>query len=214
MGGIVTDVKTLRLRMKRLKKLAIWQLSLILVIFAILSATFLRLNNIGMVERRDAVIEADKVGEDKLITQKLYELQSYVSTHMNTDLGKGVELTETFKRDQNENISATQSPANINIYKQANEICQAKRYQYLNQYRQCVYNYIDSIPGGNVIASTIISEDEMRLVYIHNYISPLWSPDIAGFSILISILLIITIVFRAISEIILSLLLKKYSKSS
>lgn len=209
----MTNVKALRLRMKKLKKPAIWQLTLILVVFIIISATFLRLNNIGMVERRNAVIEADKTGDDNLITQRLYDLQKYVSTHMNTDLGRGIELSETFKKDLSENISLTQQPSNINIYKQANETCQAKKYQYLSQYRQCMYDFIDSIPGGNVISSTIISEDEMRLVYIHNYLSPLWSPDLAGFAVVISIILLIIITIRLISELILSLLLKKYAKS-
>lgn len=206
----MTDVKALRFRIKRLKKLAIWQLALLFVVFSILSATFLRQNNLNMQDKRNAVIEADKSGDEKQITQKLYELQKYVSSHMNTDLGKGVEITETFKRNQIKYINDTQSNNNINIYKQANENCQAQNFKYLNQYRQCVYDYINSIPGGKVLSSTIISEDEMRLVYIHNYISPLWSPDLAGFFVLITAILVLVIVVRIISEISLRIMLRKY----
>lgn len=206
----MTDVKALRFRIKRLKKLAIWQLALLFVVFSILSATFLRQNNLNMQDKRNAVIEADKSGDEKQITQKLYELQKYVSSHMNTDLGKGVEITETFKRNQIKYINDTQSNNNINIYKQANENCQAQNFKYLNQYRQCVYDYINSIPGGQVLSSTIISEDEMRLVYIHNYISPLWSPDLAGFFVLITAILVLVIVVRIISEISLRIMLRKY----
>lgn len=206
----MTDVKALRFRIKRLKKLAIWQLALLFVVFSILSATFLRQNNLNMQDKRNAVIEADKSGDEKQITQKLYELQKYVSSHMNTDLGKGVEITETFKRNQIKYINDTQSNNNINIYKQANENCQAQNFKYLNQYRQCVYDYINSIPDGKVLSSTIISEDEMRLVYIHNYISPLWSPDLAGFFVLITAILVLVIVVRIISEISLRIMLRKY----
>lgn len=206
----MTDVKALRFRIKRFKKLAIWQLALLFVVFSILSATFLRQNNLNMQDKRNAVIEADKSGDEKQITQKLYELQKYVSSHMNTDLGKGVEITETFKRNQIKYINDTQSNNNINIYKQANENCQAQNFKYLNQYRQCVYDYINSIPGGKVLSSTIISEDEMRLVYIHNYISPLWSPDLAGFFVLITAILVLVIVVRIISEISLRIMLRKY----
>ena len=209
----MTDVKSIRFRIKRLKKPAIWQLALVFIVFALLSATFLRLNNLGMIERRNAVIEADKTGDETVITNKLYDLQSFVSKHMNTDLGQGVELTETFKRNQTDNIIATQSAANVNIYKQANETCQAKKFQYLGQYRQCVYDYLNSVPSGKVVSSTIISDDEMRLVYIHNYISPLWSPDLAGFCIFISAIVLLIISFRLVSVLILRLLLKKYTKS-
>lgn len=209
----MTDVKSIRFRIKRLKKPAIWQLALVFIVFALLSATFLRLNNLGMIERRNAVIEADKTGDETVITNKLYDLQSFVSKHMNTDLGQGVELTETFKRNQTDNIIATQSAANVNIYKQANETCQAKKFQYLGQYRQCVYDYLNSVPSGKVVSSTIISDDEMRLVYIHNYISPLWSPDLAGFCVLISAIVLLIISFRLVSVLILRLLLKKYTKS-
>ena len=209
----MTDVKSIRFRIKRLKKPAIWQLALVFIVFALLSATFLRFNNLGMIERRNAVIEADKTGDETVITNKLYDLQSFVSKHMNTDLGQGVELTETFKRNQTDNIIATQSAANVNIYKQANETCQAKKFQYLGQYRQCVYDYLNSVPSGKVVSSTIISDDEMRLVYIHNYISPLWSPDLAGFCIFISVIFLLIISFRLVSVLILRLLLKKYTKS-
>ena len=209
----MTDVKSIRFRIKRLKKPAIWQLALVFIVFALLSATFLRLNNLGMIERRNAVVEADKTGDETIISNKLYDLQSFVSKHMNTDLGQGVELTETFKRNQTDNIIATQSAANVNIYKQANETCQAKNYKYLEEYRQCVYDYLNSVPGGKVVSSTIISDDEMRLVYIHNYISPLWSADLAGFCVLISAIVLLIISVRLISLLFLRLLLKKYTKS-
>ena len=40
---------------KALEKVATWQLIIIFIFALIISATFLRLNNIGMIERRSAV---------------------------------------------------------------------------------------------------------------------------------------------------------------
>ena len=58
----------------------------------------MRLNNIGMVERRSAVMSADNEGNDDMTRDRLYDLQRYVTSHMNTDMGKGVYLEASYKR--------------------------------------------------------------------------------------------------------------------
>ena len=209
----MAEERKIRHRIKQIQKLALWQLVLIFLISVIISASLLRLNNVGMVQRRDAVIEADKQTDSAILTNRLYDLQSFVSTHMNTDLGQGVELSETYKRDEAENIAATQTVSNINIYKQANDICQAKNLKVLSVYRQCVYDYLNSIPSGQVVANSISTEQQIQLIYIHNYISPLWSADFAGFSVLISILILLLIIIRILAVLFLHLMLKKYYKS-
>jgi hypothetical protein len=209
----VAEERKIRHRIKQIQKLALWQLVLIFLISVIISASLLRLNNVGMVQRRDAVIEADKQTDSAILTNRLYDLQSFVSTHMNTDLGQGVELSETYKRDEAANIAATQTVSNINIYKQANDICQAKNLKVLSVYRQCVYDYLNSIPSGQVVANSISTEQQIQLIYIHNYISPLWSADFAGFSVLISILILLLIIIRILAVLFLHLMLKKYYKS-
>ena len=203
----------IRHRIKMIQKLALWQLILLFVISAIISASFLRLNNVGMIQRRDAVIEADKQTDTGVLTSRLYDLQSYVSKHMNTDLGRGIELTESYKRDEASNIAATQTVSNINIYKQANEICQPKNLKVLTIYRQCVYDYLNSIPSGQVVATSLSTEQQLQLIYIHNYISPLWSPDFAGFSVLVTIAILLLIITRILAILFLRLMLKKYYKS-
>lgn len=209
----MAEERKIRHRIKQIQKLALWQLVLIFLISVIISASLLRLNNVGMVQRRDAVIEADKQTDSAILTNRLYDLQSFVSTHMNTDLGQGVELSETYKRDEAANIAATQTVSNINIYKQANDICQAKNLKVLSVYRQCVYDYLNSIPSGQVVANSISTEQQIQLIYIHNYISPLWSADFAGFSVLISILILLLIIIRILAVLFLHLMLKKYYKS-
>ena len=63
---------------KQLQRVKTWQILIILVLMSFVSATFLRLNNIGMVERRSAVITADAVGNDDVTQSRLYDLQRYV----------------------------------------------------------------------------------------------------------------------------------------
>ena len=70
---------------------------ILLVMVGFISATFLRLNNVGMVERRQAVENADKAGDVAALTQRLYDLQRYVASHMNAHPGK-IALDHTYKR--------------------------------------------------------------------------------------------------------------------
>ena len=45
-----------------LQRVKTWQLIILLILVGFVAATFLRLNNIGMVERRAAVMSADQEG--------------------------------------------------------------------------------------------------------------------------------------------------------
>ena len=55
---------------QQLSRVKTWQLVVVALLLTIISATFLRLNNLGMVERRTAVIKADESG-DKASYQEL-----------------------------------------------------------------------------------------------------------------------------------------------
>ena len=55
-----------------------------------------------MVQRREAVIIADQEGNEETIISRLYDLQLYVTGHMNTDLGRGVYLEQSYTRDLQE----------------------------------------------------------------------------------------------------------------
>lgn len=83
--------------LKRLQQVKTWQLVLILVLALFVTATFLRLNNIGMVQRREAVMSADKQGDADILRNRLYDLQRYAAAHMNADTGV-IYLQESYNR--------------------------------------------------------------------------------------------------------------------
>ena len=91
------DKKKTKFRIKRLSQIKTWQLVILLIMSGFISATFLRLNNVGMVERRESVEHADKAGDIVNLQQRLYDLQRYVSTHMNADPGK-IALDHMYKQ--------------------------------------------------------------------------------------------------------------------
>jgi hypothetical protein len=209
----VTDKGRVKKTIKDLQRIKTWQLLVLLILALFISATFQRLNNIGMVERRAAVIAADKAGNQTDTIQRLYDLQQYVSAHMNTDLGKGVYLLESYQRDSQAALnqaSGDQNP-NGNIYKKAQEVCAPRFSHYSTAYLQCTTGELAKYPAG----SNLIDQVKLPLpsLYLHDYQSPVWSADFAGWSVVICAVIGLLIVTRLISIGILKLLLRRHYRS-
>ncbi len=189
-----------------------WQLVILLVILGFVAATFLRLNNIGMVQRREAVINADKQGDKDAITDRLYDLQQYVASHMNTDLGRGVYLEQSYNRDVQswqENQYGDSNP-NGNIYKKAQEVCAPQFSYYSYAYLQCTTNELAKYPAAEDPASD--TSKPRQEAYIHNFTSPVWSPDFAGWTLLVCLFIVVLIIVRVISRAVLQLILRRHYK--
>lgn len=196
-----------------LKKAKTWQLILLLILVGFIAATFLRLNNIGMIEHRDAVLAADKKTDASDTKQKLTELQNYVSSHMNSDMGKGIILQNTYQRDYDAAVQAAATAHNTNsdLYQKASIDCRA-RYQggtasFRNDYVTCVANAVSQLPANQQSANLPHLEN-----YHYNFASPLISPDLAGLSVLIALLLTLFILLRLILLYSLKFVVKRRAK--
>ena len=202
----------IRKKLHRLQRIKTWQLIILLLIAGFIAATFLRLNNIGMIQRREAVMSADQAGDATILAERLYELQSYVSSHMNTDLGRGVYLEQSFNRTSQEwqqNQYGDANP-NGNIYKKAQEVCAPQFQYYSYQYLQCTTNELAKYPAAaNPGTETGKPRQE---AYIHAYASPIWSADFAGWSVLLTGVIALLIVTRLISIAVLNFMLKRRYK--
>jgi len=186
---------------------------LLFILAVFIAATFLRLNNIGMVERRAAFISADESGNSEATIMRLYDLQRYVSAHMNTDMGKGVALEDSYKRDSQAAIDAAslESNPNGNIYKKAQEVCAPQFSRYSYAYLQCTTGELAKYPSATSLDLSLKLPDPDT--YFHSFNSPLWSPDFAGWSVVICIALLVVIVTRMISLLILRAMLHHHYKS-
>jgi hypothetical protein len=204
----VVDKKQIRRNLKQLQRIKTWQLVILLILASFVAATFLRLNNIGMIERRAAVVVADKEGDEAVIKSRLYKLQLYVSSHMNTDMGKGVGLEASYNRDKQALMASLAEASNSsNIYKIARNVCDpkfnSKSYIY-SSYLACINNELAKYPSGQNINNQVKLSTEP---YTHVYLSPLWSSDFAGWSVLICVVIFIIILSRLTAVIILRILL-------
>lgn len=205
------DIKRSLARINRIKT---WQLVVMLLLVSLLAASLLRLNNLGMVERRDAVIAADKSGDKQQIKQSLLELQHYVTSHMNTDLGSGVYLVSSYERDRAAALEAASDSTNPNskVYQQASIECRS-RFQggvesFRNDYVQCVIDRVSSLrQQDDAVASIGLPKAD---TYRYDFASPLWSLDLAGITVAIGVVIALIIIARMVTVVLLRLLLRRH----
>jgi len=180
-----------------------WQLLIVLLLFIMLAAIFLRLNNLGMMERRNALIEADKTGDVAQVQEAARDLQNYVAHHMNTSTGR-VALQTLYEQAYNKVIEANKTPEVENgDYQGAMIKCRQIYPRGGQNWAKCIADTV-GVSDVNITTEPLPSPD----AYYADYAPARWSFDLAGISVLICFLLIIAIIFRMIFIIILKIILK------
>ena len=153
-----------------------------------------------MIQLRDAVYSADK--DNTNVEVALKQLQSYVTSHMNTGLSGGnnavyppIQLKYTYDRlVQAESEALAQT--NAAFYTSAQKYCEAQNPTgFFGATRiGCVENYL----------TTHDTQHQLQPIpdalYKFSFISPTWSPDLAGWSLVVAalsaVLFVVTFVAR------------------
>ena len=216
------DKKKTKFRIKRLSQIKTWQLVILLIMSGFISATFLRLNNVGMVERRESVEHADKAGDIVNLQQRLYDLQRYVSTHMNADPGK-IALDHTYKqmydRKLKEFEEEIKNQSNNDTVSKVRAVCDARARQggYGRattqadpRYVSCINEEWEKYPAAKV--ANLQFEAPSTEPYYHTFVSPIWSADYAGWSLLVTIFIAMIIIMRLVVLGVLKLMLRRRNK--
>lgn len=147
----------------------------------------LRANNMQMVKLRDAVYAADKNNGD--VQKALTDLQRYVTAHMNTNLSGGntsvyppIQLKYTYDRLRAANLQTS----NEQVYSDAQKQCEAQNSTDFSGRNRvpCIEQYVE--------AHGVKGKPIPDAMYKFDFISPTWSPDLAGWSMLASFLLALT----------------------
>lgn len=185
--------------LKKIQNLATWQLMVLLMLMTVVVATLLRMNNVRMIERKEAVLAADRSGDLGMVTERLHDLQEYSLRHMNASTGQ-VFLENAYRQKINQLINDAKktidSQQGQNAYKIAADICDKRFRGYSQAYAECFLSEV------NKQSSSVPTPVEIKTLspntYIHSYASPYWSPDLAGFAVLIWGLLLTGVVLRLI----------------
>lgn len=176
-----------------LKPLSYWYFLIAFVISSIVAIAALRQNNLNAIRMRDHVLQVDQQNGD--VETALKELRSYIYGHMNTDLASGtsiyppIQLKYRYERllqAQKETVSS----ANSKIYNEAQEYCERQIPSGLSGGGRipCIQQYVDS---RNMKEQTIPDS-----LYKFNFASPVWSPDLAGWSIVSAIIFLLMFMIR------------------
>lgn len=179
-----------------IRRVKTWQLLIVLVLLVGASAFFLRQNNLQMIELKNLVKKADEDNKD--IDKALLNLQHYVTAHMNTSLGEGVALQNTYERAYTAAVNAAANSSNPNaaLYAQVEAECQPvfRRTHSFPAYTQCAHDKLSQIaPGQDAMSNLKTPSPDL---YRYNFTSPLWSPDLAGFTVVLTVIAAIMLVFR------------------
>lgn len=200
--------------LNKINALKTWQLVIILILVLFVAASALRLNNVGMDQRRQSVHSADEEGNEVVLRERLLALREYSSSHMNANTGTFV-LQHQYDRDSEKALAEAQARSensespNGNIYKKAAEICDPQFSGYSAAYMRCFVNEISKYPESGAIDDTVkVPQAEL---YKNNFASPVWTPDFAGWTVLAAIILSVVIISKIILTLVLKMILKRKS---
>lgn len=164
------------------------------IIMAIICVISLRHNNQTMTKLRDQVYVADKNNGD--VNAALNKLRSYVFAHMNTSLSTGtnikppIQLKYTYQRLYDAQYNDLQA-ANQKIYDAGKNACPGVANTYDPNRLACIENYAvnHGVSGANINIPAGL--------YEFDFISPTWSPDLAGWTLLLSAIFLLAFLLKA-----------------
>lgn len=151
-------------------------LFIIAIIFALIAVVGLRFNNKKALVLAKQIRDKDALAVD--VKNDLSKLQEFVTKHMNSTVK--IELTSSYERAV-EKAKVGDTDVNGDLYAQAQAACDRQGIGSVAQ-AQCVQEYLNArvSPGQN--AGTTPPPE--RSAFTYAFAAPNWTPDIAGFSIL------------------------------
>lgn len=176
----------------QLRKVSPWYFVIAIVISSAIAIVSLRQNNIHALQLRDKVLQVDKDNGD--VESALRDLREYVYGHMNTQLaapgGSYPPVQLKYRYDRLVAAQKANEPTNATLATQAQNYCEAQIPTGRSLYRiDCIQNYI--LTHG--ATSTVAIPDSL---YKFDFVPPLWSPDVAGWSVLLTMVLLLSFLIR------------------
>lgn len=181
---------------------------IVLVVLAavctVLTVLFLRANNMRMIELRQAVYAADE--QDGDVEAALRALRQHVYGHMNTNVRSGsttseppIQLVGRFNRAvAAEQARIAASGGSNRVYVEAQKACENPNVP-LTVRAKCVQDYVAA--NGASVPQLQLPPKE---IYTFDFVSPRWSPDAAGvslvFAVVFTCLLAVRLLFGRVAK--------------
>jgi hypothetical protein len=182
--------------------------------------SLLRLDNVGMIQRRDAVEVADETGDEEVLKLRLTELQNYVFTHMNASTG-AFYLDKQYERDATavleragQDIANNDSNPNGNVYRRASDVCDPQfNVKYSQAHIACMMRELENYPAMEEIRDTALADLPDTELYRREYVSPFFTFGLTGVTIALIAILGVVIITRLLIYLTLRLMLIFYKNS-
>ncbi len=178
----------------KIKPVSYWYFLAAFIISATVAVGALRGNNLTVIKLRNHLNTVDQQNGD--VSGALNNLRQYVYAHMNTNLASGpnaiyppIQLKYTYQRL----VTAEEASANASnskIYTDAENYCQQLIPNGFSGRGRvpCIESYVTS--HGSSVQSIPAA------LYEFDFVSPFWSPDLAGWSIIVSFIFLLLFIIR------------------
>jgi hypothetical protein len=168
----------------RIRPVSYWYFLAAFLVSGIVALVALRQNNLTALRLRDEVLQVDQQNGD--VEAALRKLRTYVYGHMNANLASPngvyppIQLKYRYERllaAEKDQVSA----ANTQIYNDAQKYCEQAVPQGLSGRGRvpCIQEYVDS--------HGLKEQPIPDALYKFDFASPVWSPDLAGWSLVLTI---------------------------
>lgn len=181
----------------KIRPVSYWYFFTLFAVTGLIAVFSLRYNNIQSLELRDKVLKVDEENGD--VEAALKELRSHIYSHMNSGLAEGtstikppVQLKHRYERlvrDEKQRVARL----NEQVYSDAQGHCQ--RLQPGSSIAgnvPCVQEY--------VARNTVREQPIPDAMYKFDFAPPAWSPDLAGFSLILTGVFAVLTIFRFLLE--------------
>lgn len=178
----------------KVRAISSWYFVIGLLIFGITTIVALRHNNLTALKLRDHVYQVDKGNGD--VEAALRQLREYVYGHMNTNLSSGPNAIKPpiqLKYRYDRLVAAEKArvnAANAKVYTDAQNYCEQAVPQGLSGRGRvpCIQDYVTT----HGVKEQAIPD----ALYKFDFASPIWSPDLAGWSLLLAAIFSLLLVVR------------------
>ncbi len=178
----------------KIKPISYWYFFIAFLISGSVAIYALRQNNLHAISLRNKLLQVDKANGNTSLA--LNNLRKYIYSHMNTNLASGpnaiyppIQLKYTYQRlEAAQNASVNTS--NAQVYSDAEAYCQKLIPDGFSGRGRvpCIESYVTTHGSS--------AQPISPALYEFDFVSPFWSPDLAGWSLLVSFLFFVLFVAR------------------
>lgn len=170
---------------QRTRKISHWYILVACLLWVGIAVVALRNNNLRAIQLRDEVIAADK--QDGDVETALRHLREFTYAHMNTNLATSSSVYPPiqlkYRYERLVKAAEDRTKTDNTVYADAQSYCEKNFPEsfYGAGRLPCIQQYIDSHPVKEAPPPNIPDS-----LYKFDFVSPAWSPDLAGWSIVLA----------------------------